>query len=447
MIFANFRAMAAATFVLAAPALAQAQSLAEQQRADIEFLRTEYVPRERAFTPETRANALAIIDELVAQAGSLTPEQLFLGFSRVTAAADNGHSLASYRHPGAAPTTRLPLAVGYFEDAGLVILRALPPHQDLAGAVILEIEGRPAREVFDALKRYYGGASTRRTIMAPRLIHSGGMLAAAELADSSTEVTMRLRLRDGAEVERTVPYVSTSTTGTGVWWAHRWWSPNPINGDTDTPWATAISDDNLPLYLQDGDAFNQARAVPELDAVYLELESNEADQDARLFEQRAETVIREARPTNLIVDLRFNYGGDMTTTARYLQRLPERVTGRIFVIVGPFTFSAGMTSTAILLNAAGPRATIVGEDVGDRLRFWSEGDHICAPNSRFCVRYTDGYFDMIDGCDGEPRCRSENRRYNLVASLTPTLRAPMTWEAYLAKRDPSLEAIHAALGR
>lgn len=449
MIARHLIAAAIAAVSLLAPVSVQAQDLAAQQREDLEFLRTEYLPRERALTPETRANAERIIDELLTRAGSMTPQQFFLGFSRVNAAADNGHSAASYRHPGTAPTTRLPFIVAQFDDAGLVILRALPPHQDLAGATILAIEGRPAIEVFDALKQYFGGTNERRALMAPRLIQGGGMLMAAGFASSAEQVSMRFRLRDGSEVERDVDYVPNAQIGAGVYWSSRWWSPEPINGDTTTPWTTAISAEGLPLYLQNGDAFNRALHLPELDAVYLELKSNEADEDAREFEDRAEAVLRQAHATNLIVDFRFSYGGDMRTTATYLERLPSRIpaNGRIFVIVGRYSFSAGMSSAAILINASGGRAVVVGETPGDRMRHWSEGDHLCAPNSRFCVRYTDGYYDQVDGCRGEPRCRGENNRFNLVASLAPTLQAPTTWADYLAKRDPAMNAIRAALNR
>jgi hypothetical protein len=269
------------------------------------------------------------------------------------------------------------------------------------------------------------------------------------VSDSVESTTIRVRLRNGTEVEREIANVRGRERGQAAWWPLRYWSPQPINGDA-TPWATAISTEGLPLYLQDGDSFNRAVALPELDAVYLELKSNEADEEARLFEDRAEPVLGSAHATNIVVDLRFNYGGDMRTTASFLQDLPSHIpaNGRIFVIVGRYTFSAGMASAAILLNAAGERATLVGEDVGDRLRFFSEGESVCAPNSGYCMRYTTGLFDMATGCTGQPRCHGENRRFNLVVgSLRPTLYAPTTWADYLAGRDPAMDAIRSALGR
>ncbi|GAM98328.1 CHP03435 domain-containing protein [alpha proteobacterium U9-1i] len=439
--------MAALACALALPA--SAQTLAEQQREDIAFLRTEYLPRERAFTPEGRANAERLLDALDARAGAMTPDQLLLGFQEVVAAADNSHSLAGFGPISAQrPTTRLPIVLAWFEDSGLVVMRALPPYQDLAGAQVLEIAGRPSADVHNHFTRYFGGPAIRRNIMAPGMITSEGMLAAAGFSNAGEPVSMRFRLRDGSEALRDIAYIPRAGIG-GVWWPMRWWSPEPI-ADSQTPWATAIANDaTLPLYLRNADAYNSARPLPELDAVYLELKSNEADREARDFARRADAVLREAQFTNIIVDLRFSKGGDMGTTAAFLDRLPTQLPqgGRIFVIVGRYTFSAGMASANILLNAAGARATLVGEDVGDRMRFWSEGDSVCAPNSNYCARYTTGLFDLAQGCDGQPRCHRDNGRFNLVGPLTPTLRAPMTWADYLAGRDPSMEAIQAALGR
>lgn len=444
----SFRGASAVLALAFAPLAAQAQDRAGQQREDIEFVRQEYLPRERAFTPETLAEANRLLDQLAARAGSMSDEEFFLGFAEVAATADNAHSTARAGERYRAEYW-LPIIPTWFDDAGLVILRALPPHQDLAGGVITAIEGRPTEEAMQRFRRFYGGNDARRNILAPTLLSVTDMLVGAGVSDSMQTTTIRVRLRDGTEVERELASVRGRERGQAGWWPMRYWSPQPINGDA-TPWATAISADGLPLYLQNADAFNSAVALPELDAVYLELKSNESDQEARQFEDRAEAVLRTARATNIIVDLRFSTGGDMRTTASFFQELPSRspANGRIFVIVGRYTFSAGMASAAILLNAAGDRATLVGEDVGDRLRFYSEGETECAPNSGFCMRYTTGLFDMANGCTGQPRCHTENRRFNLVVgSLRPTLYAPTTWVDYLAGRDPAMDAIRAALGR
>jgi hypothetical protein len=89
--------------------------------------------------------------------------------------------------------------------------------------------------------------------------------------------------------------------------------------------------------------------------------------------------------------------------------------------------------------------TVAGDTIGDRLHFWSEGDSIDLPNSHYSFRYTDGQFNLKDGCTGEPGCMDD--RYPIInvnfAPLEPTLRAPLTAAAYFARRDPAMEAVAA----
>ena len=83
---------------------------------------------------------------------------------------------------------------------------------------------------------------------------------------------------------------------------------------------------------------------------------------------------------------------------------------------------------------------MVGEDIGDRLRFWSEGESVCLPSSGLCVRRTDGLWDLEKGCNGEPHCYGDQFGA-AVGSLKAEIPAPLTAAAYLSGRDPGLEAV------
>ncbi len=89
---------------------------------------------------------------------------------------------------------------------------------------------------------------------------------------------------------------------------------------------------------------------------------------------------------------------------------------------------------------------MVGEEVGDRLRFWSEGERVCLPNSRICVQRTDGMLDLANGCAAEPHCYGD-QFVAKIGALTPQIRAPLTAEAYLSGRDPGMEAVVSSIQR
>ena len=56
--------------------------------------------------------------------------------------------------------------------------------------------------------------------------------------------------------------------------------------------------------------------------------------------------MRAHPPCNIILDMRFNTGGDYTKAARFASHLPDFVPpgGRIYLLTGPQTFSAAITT-------------------------------------------------------------------------------------------------------
>ncbi len=186
--------------------------------------------------------------------------------------------------------------------------------------------------------------------------------------------------------------------------------------------------------------------MPELSALYLQLRSN-LDEHGQLFAPFLKETLSDLRGTpvqNLVFDLRFDVGGDISQSRDFLREITQLVPGRIYVLISRYTFSAGIVSVAALKHDAGSRVTLVGEQVGDRLRFWSEGEPACLPNSHFCLRPTSGLWDLSQGCKSDPACYGD--QFDATAgSLRPHLSAPLTAAAWLAGRDLAMEQVAEAL--
>lgn len=105
-----------------------------------------------------------------------------------------------------------------------------------------------------------------------------------------------------------------------------------------------------------------------------------------------EDDMRANPPRALILDLRFNNGGNYMNTYGFSRSLPDLMGpgGRVCVLTSGQTFSAAITTTALVKQAMGSRAVILGEPVGDRLAFWAEGSQGCLPHAKFCFAYTTG---------------------------------------------------------
>ena len=190
------------------------------------------------------------------------------------------------------------------------------------------------------------------------------------------------------------------------------------------------------------------RPAPELNGLVIELRQNLDSPDAKIapalkgFEQ----AIADAKPVNLVVDMRLNGGGNLNLTRDFMTSLPSRVPGRIFVLTSPLTFSAAISSVGYLKQAAPDRVTIVGEHVGDRLVFFAEGRGVDLPNNLGMIGMATERHDYQGGCKAFTDCHGAVVRSPIaVPSLAPEISAPWTIEAYLAGKDPAIEALTRSL--
>lgn len=426
--------IAGAPVVFAGPA----RSSAEAQRQDLELVRGDYLVKEMAFTPETRRLAAAEIDALEAKAGHLTPTEMMVGLMQVAGLADNAHSNVHYHSPQAVPAQRLPLRFLWFPE-GLYIARASGEAEDLAGAEVLRVEGRTPRALYARAKVLVGGKAVDRRKWLEELMESGGVLQAMGLAQRADALSLTLRLPSGRVVTRCVAMDARAAQSPTAEF-ERLWSPEPV--PKEVGWRAGLTDQDLPLYLRDADRPFRIVPLPDRHAVYVQFRSNEDEDDYPIgpFLAAATTQIEAAQPWTLIVDLRFDIGGNMLTTIDFMRRLPTLASQRVYLLVGPYTFSAGIISAAALKKAGGAKVTVVGDELGDRPQFWSEGGLVQLPNSGLAMRYTDGQWDLEHGCAGKPGCMDRYVDAN-GASLKPEIAAPLTAKAWLAKRDPAMEAV------
>jgi hypothetical protein len=149
-------------------------------------------------------------------------------------------------------------------------------------------------------------------------------------------------------------------------------------------------------------------------------------------------ALRAHPPCAVILDLRGNGGGDYTKVWRFAHALPRLLApaGRIFILTDGLTFSAAITTAAFVKDAAGNRVTIIGEPVGDRLSFFSEGGQACLPNLKACVYYQTAKHDYAHACNDWRQCFWLNWLYPVrVASLQPDIFVPLRFEAWDAGRD------------
>jgi hypothetical protein len=250
---------------------------------------------------------------------------------------------------------------------------------------------------------------------------------------------LNVRLASGHVVERAVQAIRGRDVPRGFG-AERLLSPDPI--PTETGWVPALKVENAPLAFHDGNEFFRVAPLLDGEVLYVQfrVNSNAGGQDIDAFQRRAVSLIQLHQPLDLVLDLRFDTGGDLLKTIEFMRTLPERVPGHVYLLISRYTFSAGILSASVVKKSAADRVVLVGEPPGDRLRFWSEGGNACLPHAGFCLRYSTGLFDLQKGCTGEAGCYGDQFDVN-AGDLHPDIEAPFTADDYLAGRDRALDMV------
>lgn len=432
-------------FLLVAAGTALSQdSAADGRRSDLATFRQEFFARDRSYGTAQRAEATARLEQLERQLATISTAHLELELTRIVALADNGHTnavaaLRSRRFP------RIPVRFVPFGDQ-FHVLRARADHADLLGARLVAIDGRSVADVRRVAHSLWGGTPAYRDRFVSFAFESPDQLRFLGLAKAPDVATYRFELRNGRTVDRMIS-AEPPDPAREFWGTGRWLYPQPLDAD-GSAWRMLGTGAETPWALQDAAQPFRLRTAPELDAIVIELRANRdvRGQPIAAFLARATAEIRTRAPRNVVLDMRANGGGDLNTTRDFVQSLPTLVSGRIFVLTSPWTFSAAISSVGYLKQAGGSRVTIVGEMAGDRLEFWAEGREVRLPHSGLTVGYSTERHDYKDGCRAYRDCHGSVVRHAIsVASLVPDILAPWTIDAYMAGRDPGMEAIARAL--
>jgi hypothetical protein len=417
----------------------------EARRSDIATFRERYLSADRSYSAEARAEAARRLAVLEAEVERITQVQFELEIARIVALADNGHSIF---FPGRRSSRYNRIVSVRFSPFGedFYVLRASPENADLLGAQLIAIEDRPATEVRDVARTLQGGLISWRDRFVNYVLESPEQLHALGLIARNDGAAYRFRLANGEEVERSF----IAQPADPNWLranADRWLYPALMEGEREHRRAL-LTPAQAPWALQDPEDPFRWRRAPEIEALVIDLRRNDDVENRPIGRalRQFEAAIAAERPRNLVLDMRMNGGGDLTTTRTFMRSLPRRVPGRIFVLTSPWTFSAAISSIGYLEQEAPERVIIVGEAVGDRLNFFSEGDIVTLPNARAEMLNATERHDYATGCRSFGDCHGNVRRNPIaVATLAPDIAAPWTIEAYRAGRDPAMDAVAAAL--
>ncbi|HEY2465411.1 MAG TPA: hypothetical protein VGI32_15235 [Steroidobacteraceae bacterium] len=410
----------------------------DAQRQDIRYFR-QLLALDRSFAPPDRTEANRRVDALEALGSVLDRPHLRVSLMQIDALADNGHSRVE-SEPSAA-SMELPLRVASFAD-GLYVMRATETSADLLGGRVIAVDGQPIDVVMSKLERLRGGTSTWRRLHAAQYLTQQDLLYGIDVAPDLQHSDWSVETPAGATITRRLDaYARPASEPAAL--VTRWLSSEPLEGMAGT-WHAVEPERPLPISLTHFDQAFRSLRLPGSCTQFIQLKSNvdQGNQSIADFLSRTKRGLRQAPPCNVIFDLRYDDGGDYTNTYRFARDLPTLVSpaGRVIVLTGPVTFSAGISTAAFVKHAGQERVIIVGEPVGDRLHFYSEGGRACLPHSSLCVAYQTGKHDYQHPCDDWMACFWLNYFFELrVKSLDPDVSVTLSFKDWQAGVDPVLD--------
>lgn len=415
-----------------------------QMREDLVFLKEEWAPLDKSFSDRQREEFNRRVDETAAAAEHLAPGEFALEVMRAVAIARNGHTNANV---GAFLGADLPIRAWSFSD-GLYIVKTHPDFGRLLGARIDRIGSLTTQEALDRLRFYLSGTDQRIRFLSPGYLVTPAVLKQIGAIDDTARVPLTVLFADGrtetlelaptkdedpaderkASLNRGYSVLIPDDAGLPGRWRHL------LDGREELP----------PIYGKRSDVQSHF-----LDAskkvLYIRNDMARSIDETPLPDKFAGIVLEKilpVQPKYIIVDLRFNNGGDFFNTILFSQALPRLVPrdGRVLVLVGRATFSAGITTAAMLKGSGRDQVTLIGEIMGDAGQFWSEGKYVELPNSRIAVRYSPQFHDYETGCFDIADCYWATVAFGPRGiSIAPEITVDLGFKAYSEGRDPALE--------
>lgn len=376
---------------------------------DITAFRERFLAVDRSFTSQSRGAAEVRLLELEKRLGSITADAFAVELCRIATLSNNAHSrcmsksagvefcrqwaLIEGQQPRDCEMKASPVAVSDFEALAIAfrpflsefyVVAVGSENVDLWGSKLVAVNGRSIDGVRPLLRSFSAGTVGYRDLRAAGVLASPQRLHAVGIAGDARSVTFELLTRAGRTVQRTLKLGESTDS-----------IVQRPDGVGPAPWA----------FMEPSSPF-RFRDAPESDGVIIQLRQNvdsPSEQIGRFLES-SESKRKALGRKNVILDMRFNGGGNLMATRDFMIRWPSTVKGSFFVLTSPQTFSAGIVSVAYLKQAGAERVVIVGEPVGDDLVYFSDGRP---------ARFTQLGFDALH----VPRSNGSSRRMQRLQRL------------------------------
>ncbi|WP_300033418.1 peptidase S41 [uncultured Roseobacter sp.] len=323
-----------------------------------------------------RARIDSAVGDLRKEVAQNDTDAFLLAAMRLLALAGNGHTRLIPNKAISVLPFRF-VCVG----AGVFLTSTDPVQAGEQASRLVAVNGTPVSEIERAAAGYLAGTPQRKRVIGPILLAWPAALARLGVAGQAHQTTYRFENAEGQLSEVTAPHAKTVPAST-LYPVAEHGRADPVPALGGFAQISEISAECLAI------------ALPG----FLETKTNALAEAI----SAAAAGVRAQPDRFLVIDVRGNTGGDFLKTMPLIDAIAERTRERVCaVLVDKFTFSAAIVFVALLKYRLGDRMVLVGEEMGDGLRFFAEGGTVDLPASGAAVRYASAFHDWENGSTDE----------------------------------------------
>jgi len=296
---------------------------------------------------------------------SLTDEQIIFKIMRLFGALGSGHNVIIPTSPDKGALKKLPVQFYQFND-GLFIVDAEEGFEQWIGYKVDLIENTPIEAALQKTNAINARDNDMQILwLGPYYLGLPDVLKGLGIIKNANQVTITLSDSKGKSQKVTMNPIAWQFTG--------------------FPILPKLKTENQPLFLSKTEDNYWSKALPKHNAMFIQFNLVQQKEELTLMDFNLELRenIKQSNSQNLILDLRFNAGGNGAILPPMLKTLIEfEITnpkGQIFVLMGRGTFSAAQNLLTEITKFT--NAILVGEPSGSKPNFIGEAGWFKLPYS------------------------------------------------------------------
>jgi hypothetical protein len=400
---------------------------------DLKYFDTEFLGKSKTYLADSLIACKKRLADLELLIDSLNDNQIILELSRCVAMANNGHTTIHLNW-----MKKIPVRFFWFSD-GLYVIKTDSLNSEYLGCKVLEINLVAVNEVQERLNPYLSGIDSWKKFTATNYLCSPQILNGIGI---STDDSLTLTLLGNNDTLK-VCFGNKQMKNSGYEY-EAWAMLYPDIKQTE--WKHVLkTDENLPLYLKNMKQGVFYEFLKSKNIAYFSI--NALWYKCPNFKEKIIEFIDSlemVNDCNVIIDLRYYTGGNYFIPLKLATKPPKILDDdkKIFLITSNMTFSAGLNTAARVKYFAKDKIVIVGENVGDNLKFRAEGIYYKLPNSKLKIQDAKYEHDW----ENDKFIPFKTYYFNLflgvpAKSLMVDKEIKLSFEDYLNYKDPIMDWI------